>query len=223
METALRIVAALLVAYLTGSIPWAFIVVRLFWHQDIRTLGSGNTGATNVLRVFGTAPGITVLVLDVAKGALAVLLASLFIPPDWSPTAADALRVAAAVAAIVGHAFSPWIGFSGGKGMATAAGALSVVAPAVWPLMLVLFVVVVAAGRMVSLGSIIVALVFPVACWLLYPERQALLVLSLVASGFVLWRHRANVRRIAAGEETRISFKRRLWGRQGTPPNDGSA
>jgi glycerol-3-phosphate acyltransferase PlsY len=106
--------------------------------------------------------------------------------------------------------------------VATAAGALAVVGPKVWPVLLVVFLVAAGISRMVSVGSIAVAVAFPIACWLIYPERVALLLLSLVMSGFVLWRHRSNMRRIAAGEETKISFRRRLWGRQ-TPPDDGSA
>lgn len=222
METVLRIAAAVAVAYLVGSIPSAFIVVRVFWRQDIRRLGSGNTGATNVLRVFGTAPGLAVLAMDIGKGALAVWLASLFIPAVWSETATDWVLVLATVAAVVGHSFSPFIGFSGGKGVATAAGALAVVGPKVWPVLLVVFLIAVGISRMVSVGSIAVAVAFPISCSRIYPERVALLLLSLVMSGFVLWRHRGNMRRIAAGEEAKISFRRRLWG-QKTPPDDGSA
>ena len=222
MENALRVIAAFLVAYLVGSIPVAFIVVRIFWRQDIRTLGSGNTGATNVLRVFGTAPGLAVLAMDMGKGALAVWLASLLVPSGWDATATDWVLVGAAIAAVIGHSFSPWIGFSGGKGVATAAGALMVAGPGVWPIALVIFLAAVGISRMVSAGSIAVALTFPIICWLIYPERIALLLLSLVMSGFVLWRHRSNIRRIAAGDETKISFRRRLWGQKQAPRDDGS-
>src|SRR5574340_480991 len=110
MEPALRILAAAVVAYLSGSIPWAVIVVRVFWKQDIRTLGSGNTGATNVLRVFGAVPGIAVLLLDAAKGALGVHLAQVLAPGAWGPVGQDWFMALGAVMAIAGHSFSPFIG-----------------------------------------------------------------------------------------------------------------
>lgn len=223
METVLRLLAAALVAYLTGSIPWAVLIVRAFWKQDIRTLGSGNTGATNVLRVFGTAPGLAVLFLDAAKGALAVALASLFVPGGWAAADADWFRVLGAAAAIAGHSFSPWIGFRGGKGVATAAGALLIVAPRVWPVMLVLFLVVVAVWKMVSLGSIVLAIVFPVVMSLAYREHWALLAFAILTSVLVLWRHRSNVGRIARHEEAKITFKRRMWDEMRRRKDNGGA
>lgn len=211
METALRLIAAAVVAYLCGSVPWAAIVVRVFWKQDIRTLGSGNTGATNVLRVFGTAPGVAVLLLDAAKGAVAVWLASLFIPNGWGAVAADWFRVLGAVAAVAGHSFSPWLGFRGGKGVATAAGSIIVLAPRVWPVMLLVFIVVVAIGRMVSLGSIVLAVLVAPVTSIAYPGRWALVLFSVVIGALVLWRHRTNITRIAHGEESKITFRRRMW------------
>ena len=218
MPTALSILAAALVAYIAGSIPWAVIVVRLFWGQDIRTLGSGNTGATNVLRVFGTVPGVSVLLLDAAKGALGVWLAFLLTPAAWAegtlvtPTyQQDWFMVLGAMGAIAGHSFSPFIGFRGGKGVATAAGAIVVLAPKVIPVMLVIFLVVVAIWKYVSLGSVVIAALFPGVSWLLYPDRYALLAFSVVAAVLVIWRHRSNIGRIRRGEESKITFRRRMW------------
>jgi glycerol-3-phosphate acyltransferase PlsY len=211
MDAAVRIIAAVVAAYLVGSVPWAAIVVRIFWKQDIRTLGSGNVGATNVLRVFGTAPGLAVLALDGAKGAVGVALAGLLVPDGWAAGQADWFRVLGAVAAIAGHAFSPWLGFRGGKGVATAAGAVLIVAPRVWPLMLVTFLVAVALSRIVSVGSLAVAVAFPPVTSLVYPGRWALVAFAVVASLLVVWRHRANIRRIARGEESKITFRRRMW------------
>jgi glycerol-3-phosphate acyltransferase PlsY len=221
MDTALRIVAAGLSAYLVGSVPWAVIVVRIFWKQDIRTLGSGNTGATNVLRVFGTAPGVVVLLLDGAKGALGVWLASLFTAAEWGASGSDWLMALGALAAIAGHTFSPFIGFRGGKGIATAAGAIAVLAPLVWPVLLAIFLVAAGASRMVSIGSIALAAVFPVVCWVVYPDRLALLLFALLASALVLWRHRSNMARIARGEEPRVRFNRRQWDEMRSRHNDG--
>ncbi|MRS11465.1 MAG: glycerol-3-phosphate 1-O-acyltransferase [Actinobacteria bacterium] len=223
MESALRIVAAAVSAYAVGSVPWAVIVVRVFWRQDIRTLGSGNTGATNVLRVFGTAPGLAVLALDVVKGAVGVWLATLFVPPAWAADGKDWFMVLGALSAILGHSFSPFIGFKGGKGVATAAGAIVTLAPlAIIPLAIV-FVVVVAIWKYVSLGSVVIAALFPGICWLLYPDRHALLLFALLASGMVIWRHRANIRRIRRGEESRITFRRRTWDELKKRRDEGSA
>lgn len=211
METALRILGAAVGAYLIGSIPWAVIVVRVFWRQDIRTLGSGNTGATNVLRVFGTAPGIGVLLLDALKGAAGVWLAMTIASAAWGASGADWMGVLGAMAAIAGHSFSPFIGFSGGKGVATAAGAIAMLAPWVAVALLITFVIVVAVGKMVSLGSIVIAVMFPGVSWLLYPDHVALRVFALIAATLVIWRHRANIGRIARREESKITFKRRMW------------
>lgn len=210
MEYALRILGAAVAAYLVGSIPWAVIVVKIFWKQDIRTLGSGNTGATNVLRVFGTAPGLAVLFLDALKGAVGVWLALMFVPAEWS-SGADWFSVLGAMAAVAGHSFSPFIGFRGGKGVATAAGAIISVAPKVAPVMVVIFVVVVAIWKYVSLGSIVIAALFPGVSWLLYPDRYALLLFSVITAVLVIWRHRSNIGRIRRGEESRITFRRRTW------------
>ncbi|MBN1192967.1 MAG: glycerol-3-phosphate 1-O-acyltransferase PlsY [Coriobacteriia bacterium] len=211
MEDALRLAGAAIGAYLVGSIPWAVIVVRIFWQQDIRSLGSGNTGATNVLRVFGTAPGVAVLMLDAGKGAAGVWLASLLAPVAWGADGLDWFRVIGATAAIAGHALSPFIGFKGGKGVATAAGAITMLAPKVMPILLVVFVAVVAVWKHVSLGSIVIASIFPGVCWWMYPDRHALLAYSILAAGLVIWRHRSNMGRIWRGEESKITFRRRVW------------
>jgi glycerol-3-phosphate acyltransferase PlsY len=222
METALRILGAVVCGYLIGSIPWAVIVVRVFWRQDIRSLGSGNTGATNVLRVFGTAPGLAVLALDALKGAAGVWLAMQFAPASWGVAGPDWLGVAGAFAAIGGHSFSPFIGFSGGKGVATAAGAITMLAPRVAAVLVVVFIVVVALGRMVSLGSVVIAVLFPVVSWIAYPGRTALVLFAVIAAALVIWRHRANLGRIARAEESKITFKRRMWDELKSRSREGS-
>lgn len=211
MSEVLRILGAAAAAYVVGSIPWAVIVVRIFWKQDIRALGSGNTGATNVLRVFGTAPGIAVLLLDAAKGALGVWLASLVAPAGWGADGLDWFGVIGATAAIAGHSFSPFIGFRGGKGVATAAGAIAMLAPRVMLVMLVIFVGVVAIWKHVSLGSIVIAALFPGVSWWKYPDRHALIAFAVIAAALVIWRHRANIGRLRKGEESTITFRRRVW------------
>ncbi len=211
MSEALRILGTVLGAYLIGSIPFAVVVVRLFWKQDIRDFGSGNTGATNVLRVFGLAPGLAVYALDALKGAAGVGLGMLLAPESWGITGRDWFVVLGAMAAIAGHTFSPFLGFKGGKGVATASGAIIVAAPRVVAVMVVLFIIVVAISKYVSLGSVVIAAALPVVCLVVYPGRYALAVFGLFAAVFVIWKHRANLGRIRRGEEHRISFKRRMW------------
>lgn len=211
METALRILGTALGAYLVGSIPFGVLVVRIFWHADIRDFGSGNTGATNVLRVFGTVPGVAVLLLDALKGALGVWLAMLLVPDGVSPAGADALVVLGAMAAITGHTLSPFLGFHGGKGVATASGALIVAAPRVVLVLVVVFLVTAAISRYVSLGSIVVAAALPIVSLIVYPGRYIFAVFALIAGAYVIWQHRSNIGRIRRGEETKITFKRRMW------------
>jgi len=221
MEDVLRIAGAVVLPYLLGSIPWAVIVVRVFWHQDIRKLGSGNTGATNVLRVFGAAPGFAVLFLDVLKGALGVLAAAALAPEAFGATGVDWFMMIGAFAAIAGHSFSFWIGFSGGKGVATAGGAIIVLATKAVPILLLIFIAAVAISRMVSVGSITAGVAFPIVSWIMYPERMALLVFMLAAMVFVIWRHRGNIGRIMKRTEPTITFKRRMWD-EAKPHDEGS-
>jgi acyl phosphate:glycerol-3-phosphate acyltransferase len=208
METALRVAIILVVAYLLGAIPFAVIVGRLFYQVDVRKHGSGNAGATNVMRVLGLKAGLAVLLLDGLKGVAAVLFAMLVHPEYLSATTADWVLIGASFAAVLGHSYSPYLGFAGGKGVATAAGALLVVMPAVWPILLVVFVVVVALARMVSLGSVVIAALFPVLVLVFYGDRLAFVTFSLVATSLVIWRHRSNIARIARGEEAKISLDR---------------
>ncbi|MBN2247247.1 MAG: glycerol-3-phosphate 1-O-acyltransferase PlsY [Coriobacteriia bacterium] len=211
MSEALRILGTTFGAYLVGSIPFAVIVVRLFWKQDIRDFGSGNTGATNVLRVFGAVPGLSVYALDALKGAAGVWLGILLVPEAWGATGRDWFIVLGAAAAIAGHTLSPFLGFRGGKGVATASGAIMVAAPRVALVMVALFVVIVAIWKYVSLGSIVIAVAFPVVCLVAYPGRYALAVFAVLVAAYVIWKHRTNIGRIRRGEEHRISFKRRMW------------
>lgn len=208
METVLRVAIILVVAYLLGAIPFAVIVGRLFYHVDVRKHGSGNAGATNVMRVLGLTAGIAVLLLDGLKGVAAVLFAMQVHPEQLSATAYDWVLIGASFAAVLGHSYSPFLAFAGGKGVATAAGALLVVMPAVWPILLAVFVAVVAFGRMVSLGSVVVAGFYPVLVVFFYGDRPAFIAFAFVAAALVLFRHRSNITRILHGEEAKISLGR---------------
>lgn len=206
---ALRIVASLIAAYLLGAIPWALIIGKSFYKVDVRTQGSGNLGATNVMRVLGWKAALATLVLDIGKGALAVFLAGLIVPAaQYGADARQWTMIGATLASIAGHSYSPYIGFKGGKGVATGAGALLVLVPLAWPILFVTWLVAFVSTRMVSLASVIVAVEYPILMLVLYPGEWPLLALSVVAAGLVIWRHSSNIRRIFRGEEPRMSFSR---------------
>lgn len=205
----LRIAAPLVVGYLVGGIPFSLIVGKRFFGIDPREHGSGNLGATNVFRVLGARPALAVALADVSKGAAAVALAMLVCPPSVTGNARDWVLIAVAMTAVLGHSFSPYIRFRGGKGVATAAGAIAVVMPLTLPFLLLTFVLVIYLGRIVSLASIVVAVEFPLLTLWLYRDRPALLVFSAVAAALVIARHRTNIMRIAHGQENKISFSGR--------------
>lgn len=215
--TVLRIAAPFVVAYLVGGIPWTLIVGKHFYGIDPRLHGSGNLGATNAYRLLGLRAAIIVLALDIAKGALAVAIAMLFCPPTVTGDARDWVLIGVGMAAVLGHMYSPYIRFRGGKGVATAAGAIAVVMPLVWPILFVSFAATLALSRMVSLGSIVVALEFPVLVWIFYPGHEAFLAFAVVGATLVILRHRTNIVRISRGEESKIS-----WSGWGKPSEEDS-
>jgi acyl phosphate:glycerol-3-phosphate acyltransferase len=210
LQLAARIAAAAVVSYLVGGISWAYIIGKRFYGIDVRVHGSGNLGATNVFRTLGAKAAIATLVLDVAKGAAAVGFAWWLVPTAAYGEAAHTwAMITATMAAIVGHSYSPYIGFKGGKGIATAAGALLVLTPYAWPFLLGIFVIVVAFSRIVSLGSVMDAIAYPFLCLVFYPGNWAILGFACVAASLVVWRHRSNIVRIARGEEPKVSFSGR--------------
>lgn len=198
-----RVVVSVVAAFALGSVPFAVITSRLFFRTDIRKHGSGNPGATNVLRVHGVPAGVGVLVFDFAKGVAGVLVARLIMAP-YQGDPHDWVLVAAALAAIAGHSFSPVIGFRGGKGVATAAGAIAILMPGAFAVMAVTFGVTLAIARTVSLSSVLLAFELPVLMLVIYGDRTPLVLFGVAVAAFVLWRHHANIKRILRGEEPRI-------------------
>jgi glycerol-3-phosphate acyltransferase PlsY len=188
-------IIVVVVAYLLGSIPFGYLIVRRKMGADIRQTGSGGTGATNVSRRAGKAAGVLTLLLDAAKGSAAVLIARAVAGDDW-------LIAAAAIAALVGHMFPVWLSFRGGKGVATGVGIFLVLAPI--PLLCagVIFVAIVALTRYVSLGSIIAAILIPVFVWLL-SDLRPLLVAAIVGAALIIFAHRGNIQRLVSGTESR--------------------
>jgi glycerol-3-phosphate acyltransferase PlsY len=196
-----------IVAYLLGSIPFGLILVKIVRGEDVRLSGSGNIGATNVARSGGTKLGVATLLLDALKGYLAVeiaIMASRRIPNVDLALAASL----AALCAILGHVFPVWLRFRGGKGVATAVGAFVGLAPQAILVVLAVFLIVVAIFRYVSLGSIIACAIFPVLAFFLYREQSspAGFVVMLGASLLIIFKHRANIRRLLNGTENRLQF-----------------
>lgn len=189
-------VSWVLAAYLLGSIPTGYLVVKLAARRDIRTLGSRSTGATNVLRSKGWALAVPVAVFDVAKGFVPAFL-SLRIFEDQT------LAAGAALAAVVGHCFPVYIRFCGGKGVATAGGSILALC---WPCALIcilLFVLVVAATRYVSLGSVLAAIAFPIAAAAL--GRFPLMIgFGIAVLAIIVFKHRENIARLRSGTERRF-------------------
>jgi acyl phosphate:glycerol-3-phosphate acyltransferase len=196
VNPALAAGAVVLGAFLSGSVPYGLLWARARG-IDVRRVGSGNIGATNVGRALGRRAGAAVLLLDAAKGALpvgaAIALARAGLCPGWTASAA-------AVAAVVGHCFPPWLRFRGGKGVATALGVFVAVDPRTTAVSVAVFAVMYAAWRKVSLGSLAAAAAFPLAAWLLGRPAHEIGAAVLVAAVIVL-RHRDNLARLRRGSE----------------------
>lgn len=200
-----------LLSYLIGSVPFGYLVVRLSGGGDVRETGSGGTGATNVSRRAGTAAGVLTLVLDALKGACAVLLAKVLAGGGLATTGAEWLIAAAAVAAVVGHIFPVWLGFRGGKGVATAVGVFCVIAPFALLCAGIVFVAVVSLTRYVSLASLCAAASIPLFVWLqkllVQPEADItpLLTAAFLGALLIVFAHRGNIARLMKGTEPKFS------------------
>jgi glycerol-3-phosphate acyltransferase PlsY len=191
---------AVVVAFLIGGIPFGLFIVRLKSGKDVREHGSGNIGATNVLRTSGTGAGVITLVLDAAKGLFAVWLADTLTHGDVMWMSATALAV------LLGHAFSPYLKFKGGKAVATFLGAFGYLTPVPVLVVLLIFILVVATTRYLSLGSIAGAALFPFACFIILHPEWPVLAAALGAGVLIVWRHAGNIERIRAGNERVLRF-----------------
>jgi glycerol-3-phosphate acyltransferase PlsY len=190
-------------AYLLGSIPFGYLLVRFVRQEDVRDTGSGNIGATNVARAGGTVLGIFTLILDALKGFIAVFLVMQFAPN--TAQGPSTLAISAAVAAVVGHVFPIWLRFRGGKGIATALGVFIALAPLVALSSVGVFALIVATTRLVSLGSIIAAASIPFLAILLVPHRSTALLVGLsFISLLSIIKHHANIVRLLKGTESRF-------------------
>ena len=191
---------AMVIAYLLGAIPFGYLLVKLKTGADVRSAGSGNIGATNVLRTTGRAAGVATLLLDIAKGYLAVWVASRLTEQDplWMG--------AAALAVMAGHAYPVFLKFKGGKAVASFVGAFLCITPVALGATLVVFVAAAAWTRYISMGSIIGAATFPLAVWLLQKPPLEVLVASGLAGAFIIYKHSSNIRRLREGSEHVFRF-----------------
>jgi glycerol-3-phosphate acyltransferase PlsY len=188
------------IAYLLGAIPFGYLLVKWKTGADVRGAGSGNIGATNVLRTTGRAAGVATLLLDIAKGYLAVWIAGRL--TDQSPW----WMSAAALAVMAGHAFPVFLRFHGGKAVASFVGAFLCLTPLALAAVLVVFVATVAWTRHISMGSIVGAVTFPLGVWLILQPPLPVIAAAIVAAAFIIYRHSSNIQRLRMGQEHKFRF-----------------
>lgn len=199
-----RVALALVVGYFVGAIPFGVVIGQRTAGVDVRKLGSGNIGATNVLRVLGPRTAILVLAMDVAKGIVTVFIGK-WLAPD---TGADIVPLLSGVAAVAGHNWSVFLRFGGGKGVATTAGVVIASMPLTALIAIAAFLVVVAITRYVSLGSIVLACALPIAAWQLDRPMPHVLF-ALILGIMTIWRHRSNIARLLEGSENKLGKRTR--------------
>jgi glycerol-3-phosphate acyltransferase PlsY len=212
-----RLVLIAAVSYLLGSIPFGYLLVRIFRGEDVRQSGSGNIGATNVSR---TSPvlGTLTLLLDAAKGFAAVMLAISLSPAGTAGAARYPAMALAALFSVVGHMFPLWLKFRGGKGVATALGSFAMVAPKAVLVAAAVFVVVVLVFRFVSLGSVVAVALFPSLAWSQHEFGNSWQALAFMGttSLLIVLKHHTNIGRLLAGTESRVGAKRMAGGEEET-------
>lgn len=195
------LIISAVISYFIGGLPFGYWFVRLTSGKDIRTMGSGNIGATNVHRTQGSKAGAVVLLLDIVKGFLAVLIAAELTRND------PAAIAIAAVFVMLGHCYPVLLRFKGGKAVACYVGAFVFIAP--WALLVVLlmFVAIVALWKYISMGSILGAILFPIFYWIMYTPPPVLLVASISCGALIVYRHKGNIERLRTGKENVFSLR----------------
>lgn len=196
-------VLLLLAAYILGGIPFGYLLVRFTTGADVRHLGSGNIGATNVLRTTGRLAGMVTLLFDIVKGWVAVWLMGHFTKQDplWMSLAA--------IAVVLGHAYSIFLKFQGGKAVASFVGAFLYLTPLTVAAITIVFIAAVWYSRHISFGSIAGAALFPFGVWMIEHPPLPVLIAAITCGGFVIWRHHSNVQRLRAGTENVFTFSKK--------------
>ena len=197
MLSTLLTVLVCLIGYLLGSIPFGLLLTRVAGLGDIRGIGSGNIGATNVLRTGRKGLAAATLLLDALKGAIAVLLVRMLVDDED-------IALLAGLAAVLGHLFPVWLNFKGGKGISTTAGVYLALAPAAIGIAVVVFILAVVLTRYVSVGSILGAVALPSAVWFLQPHNLLLGIVTTALGVLAIYKHKANIQRLRAGTESRL-------------------
>lgn len=209
----LWIITGIIISYLVGSLPTAYLFGRLLKGIDIRKHGSGNVGATNALRVLGRGPGLTVLLLDVLKGFMPVFFLGNILSSKAAFISNEALLIILGISCICGHNWTVFLNFKGGKGVATTLGVLIALSAKIAGLKLVLFLLILTwllvffVSRIVSFASVTVAAALPIYS-ILFKQSRLIVFSSLLFSIFVILRHRTNIKRIIDGKEKQASFKK---------------
>lgn len=198
----MRIILVLIFSYLLGSIPNGYIFGMKFAGKDIRNYGSGNVGATNVARVAGYKVGLLVAVLDIAKGFISVLIAETLLLPEYSM----ALVFTAAILAIIGHNWSVFLAFNGGKGVATSVGILLNLFPYSLLVFFIVWVVFIIITKMVSVGSLLGAVSIPFSVALIYSTQTSFITFSILIAFLIIFSHRSNIKRLINGKENKMSW-----------------
>jgi acyl phosphate:glycerol-3-phosphate acyltransferase len=199
-----------LAAYLLGSIPTGFLVAKARG-VDIRAAGSGNIGATNAMRVLGKPAGIAVLLMDALKGFAAAKWSCLLllIISHESDTSVENLQIVAGIFAVMGHNYTCWLKFKGGKGIATSAGVYLALAPLPLLIALAVFILTVVLTRYISVGSIAAAFALPAAVWIFTPHNLFLGIVTTALGAMAVYKHKSNIQRLVAGTENRLQFNQR--------------
>ncbi len=192
----MAVLISIVIAYLLGSIPFGYVLTRLTTGRDVRASGSGNIGATNVLRTAGKKLGIATLALDILKGVVAVALAEWLTNSDPTWMALSALAVSA------GHVFPVFLNFNGGKAVATFAGAFGYLMPLVLLGTVIIFILGVAVTKHISAGSLLGAAMFPLGAWLILHPSPVEMLAVIIACALIIYRHKANIERIRLGTES---------------------
>jgi acyl phosphate:glycerol-3-phosphate acyltransferase len=193
---------AVIIAYLLGGVPFGYLLVRWTTGKDVRAEGSGNIGATNVLRTTGRGAGIATLVLDIAKGFAAVWIA------DKLTDGSDLWMSATALAVMAGHAYPVFLKFKGGKAVASFIGAFLYLTPLPLAAALAVFLITVAATSFISAGSILAAGTFPFGVWLILHPTVPVLIAAFSAGAFIVYRHHSNIQRLRDGKENAFRWRR---------------